>query len=386
MKGGWGRRFRLPILWFALAASLPAASLTGVWDATVVVNEVEIPFRLELSTDGANASGAFFNGDERVRSTGGRFEGGALTLHFDHYATTLEAKLDAGQLTGTYGRASRPLYPFRAKRFEPPPRNAGSVPSIAGLWEIALKSPKGEDAWRFIVRQSGPEVSAAILRVDGDTGTLSGVYREGKFVLSHFSGARPSLLEITIAPAGTLDILQNRKNRLTAMRSTDARTKGIPEPADPSRWTSVKDPSEPFRFGAPNLAGQRITESDPRFRGKVIIVNISGSWCPNCHDEAPFLAELDRKYRSRGLEIVTLSFEEADQLKNPARLRAFIKQYGIEYTVLLGGDPAEVNDRLPQAVNLNTWPATFFLGRDGRARSVHAGFASRASGEAHARL
>jgi thiol-disulfide isomerase/thioredoxin len=384
--GWWGRRFRLPIIGFALASTLSAASLTGLWDATVVVNEIEIPFRIELAADGNKASGAFFNGDERVRSTSGQFEDGTLTLHFDHYATKLEAKLDGAQLTGTYIRASGPPYPFRAKRFQPAPLNAGRVPSIAGLWDIALKSPKGEVAWRFIVRQSGPEVSAAILRVDGDTGTLTGAYRDGTFVLSHFSGARPSLLEITVSTDGTLDILQNGKNRLTAVRSTEARAKGLPEPADPSRWTSVKDPSEPFRFRAPNLAGKVITESDPRFRGKVVVVNISGSWCPNCHDEAPFLAELDRKYRSRGLEIVTLSFEEAEQLKDPARLRAFIKQYRIEYTVLLGGEPAEVHDRLPQAVNLNTWPATFFLGRDGRVRSVHAGFASRASGEAHARL
>ena len=68
-------------------------------------------------------------------------------------------------------------------------------------------------------------------------------------------------------------------------------------------------------------------------------MNISGSWCPNCHDEAPFLAELYKKYRGKGLEIVTLSFEEADQLANPTRLRAFIANYGIDYTVLLAGEP-----------------------------------------------
>ena len=364
----------------------PPASLSGIWDATVVVNDVEIPFRMELSTNDGRVSGAFFNGDERVRSTNGRLDGSTLTLHFDHYATKLEARWEDGQLKGTYGRPSRGLYPFHAKPFEPQPVAAKGVPSIAGLWDLAVKSPKGESAWRFIVRQSGPEVSAAILRVDGDTGTLSGSYRDGRFVLSHFSGARPLLLEIMPVPDGTLEILQNKKNRLTAVRSAEARAQGLPEPADPSRWTSVKDPSEPFRFSAPDLAGRVVTESDPRFRGKVVVVNISGSWCPNCHDEAPFLAELYRTYRSNGLEIVTISFEEADQLKDPARLRAFIQQYGIEYLVLLGGEPGEVHERLPQAVNLNTWPATFLLGRDGRVRSVHAGFASRASGDAHARL
>ena len=110
-------------------------------------------------------------------------------------------------------------------------------------------------------------------------------------------------------------------------------------------------------------------------------MNITGSWCPNCHDEAPFLAELYRKYRSQGLEVVALSFEEDDQLKNPARLRAFMKEYGIDYTMLLAGTPDDRDAKLTQPVNLNSWPTTFFLGRDGRVRFVHAGFPGPASGE-----
>jgi thiol-disulfide isomerase/thioredoxin len=91
----------------------------------------------------------------------------------------------------------------------------------------------------------------------------------------------------------------------------------------------------------------------------VVLINITGSWCPNCHDEAPFLAELDRKYRAQGLEIVALSFEEAEQLPNPRRLRAFIKKYGLDYTVLLAGETGEAKDKLTQAVNWNAWPTTF---------------------------
>ena len=93
-----------------------------------------------------------------------------------------------------------------------------SAPNIDGLWEIPTKSSKGESAWRFIVRQKGAEVSAAILRVDGDTGALTGSWRDGKFVLSHFSGARPNLLEVTPAADGSLKIVQNGRTQLTALR------------------------------------------------------------------------------------------------------------------------------------------------------------------------
>jgi thiol-disulfide isomerase/thioredoxin len=126
-----------------------------------------------------------------------------------------------------------------------------------------------------------------------------------------------------------------------------------------------------------------VTEADPKFKNKVVLVNIGGSWCPNCHDEAPFLGELYRKYRSQGLEIVLLSFEEAAQLEKPTRLRAFIKRYGIEYTVLVAGEPGQLNEKVPQAENLNAFPTTFVLGRDGRVRGVHAGFASPAAGAFH---
>jgi thiol-disulfide isomerase/thioredoxin len=117
-----------------------------------------------------------------------------------------------------------------------------------------------------------------------------------------------------------------------------------------------------------------------------VIVSITGSWCPNCHDEAPFLADLYRKYRSLGLEIVALDFEEPEQRKDPSRLRAFVKKYEIEYTYLLAGEPSELQAKVPQAENLNSWPTTFFLGRHGKVRAVHAGFAAAASGEFNVQL
>ena len=366
-------------------SSARAQPLTGLWDATVSVNALDVPFRIDLSVSGPDVKGSFFNGDERVSSTSGRYDNGSLVLTFDEYGATLEATLHDGLLEGRYDRGARGFYPFRARRFSPSPSTGDDeVPSIAGLWTIQVKSPKGEAAWRFIVRQAGREISAAILRVDGDTGTLSGTYRDGHFVLSHFSGARPSLLDVTVAKNGTLEIVQNGQTKLVAVRSDAAHDEGLPEPSDPSRFTSVRDPTEPFRFSFPALDGERVANTDARFAGKVVIVNISGSWCPNCHDEAPFLAELYRRYRQRGLEVVSLSFEEAEQLRNPTRLRAFVKRYGIDYPVLLAGEPLEVAENIPQAVNLSAFPTTFFIGRDGLVRGTHAGFASPASGRFHA--
>jgi len=361
-----------------------AQSLAGLWDATVKVRDLSVPFRFEISGDASKITGTFFNGDAKFISSSGSYANGSLLINWDYTASRLEATVHDGIIDGNYyrsGRDAKTVYPFHAQRFSPSPLTSEDVPSIAGLWVIPTHSDKGESAWQFIVRQSGPEVTAAVLRIDGDTGALQGTYKDGKFILSHFSGARPSVYEVKLLPDGSLDILQDGKTQLTATRSAEAKAKNLPEPTDPSKHTSVKDPTQPFTFALNDLNGNRVTNEDARFRGKVVLINITGSWCPNCHDEAPFLAALYKKYHAQGLEIVALSFEEADQLKDPVRLRAFVKKYGIEYTVLVGGEPSEAKGQLTQAVNWNSWPTTFFIGRDGLVRGAHAGFPSSGSGE-----
>ncbi len=380
------------IVVLAFASPARAQSLAGLWDATVVVSAgrdagtIEVPFRFEIAGSGSNIRGSFFNGDEKVTSTSGLFANGALTLSFDEYGTKVEATLKDGQLDGQYARGTRGApYPFHGKRFTAVAVGDQKIPSIAGLWNVQVpeKSSKGEDAWQLIVRQSNAEVSAAILRIDGDTGALTGTYRDGKFILSHFSGARPLRLEVTPQRDGTLAVVQNKDKPLTALRAEQAKAKGLPQPSDPSRFTSVKDPTEPLRFSFPDIDGKIVSNTDAKFAGKVLIVAIGGSWCPNCHDETPFFVELYKKYKSKGLEIVELSFEEEAQIKNPVRLRAFNRRYGVEYTVLIPGEPKDLNEKMPQGVNLNSFPTTFYVGRDGRVRSAHAGFPGKASGKFH---
>jgi thiol-disulfide isomerase/thioredoxin len=370
----------------SISPILAADSLSGLWQGTVTVSGQQVPFKFEIQGDGAGIKGSFFNGEERFTSTSGQFAGDALTLNWEYFASKLEAKFANGALDGTYSRARSSPVPFHAQRFVAPVVAKGKVPSIDGLWVLEnVKSSKGESAWNLIVKQKGAEVTAAILRVDGDTGTLNGFYQDGKFVLSHFSGVRPSSLELSVSDDGTLKALANGKESMTGFRPAEARAKGLPEPTDPTQHTSMKDSAGPFHFSFPDLAGNTVTDKDPRFRGKVVLVNITGSWCPNCHDEAPFLSETYKKYRAQGLEIVALSFEEADQLKDPTRLRAFMKKYGIEYTVLLGGTTDEAKEKLAQTQNWDAWPTTFFVGRDGRVRGAHAGFPSKASGELYAK-
>ncbi|HEX9005499.1 MAG TPA: TlpA disulfide reductase family protein [Blastocatellia bacterium] len=389
----------------AIIALLASASLQAVaggeswegrWDASVTINNVVVPFRLDIAGKGDKVTGTLYNGDQQQTTTSAKLENGSVTLNFEHYLTKIVAAVKDGKLEGkVLGRFERDKYigdyPFQAKRYvAPAAADVAGAPSIGGLWEIPYESAKGEKAWRLIVKQKGAEVSASILRIDGDTGALTGTYRDGKFVVSHFDASRPLVLEIKANSDGSLSLRQEgayaAKGALTAYRPEVARAKGLPEPASFTSHTTVRDPKEVFKFSFPDINGKLVSSTDERFKNNVIVAVVTGTWCPNCHDEAQYLVQLDKKYRDKGLAIVALDFEEPEQQEELTRAKAFVKKYGVEYPYLLAGAPAEMWEKVPQGVNLNTWPATFFIGRDGLVKKIHAGFAAPASGVYHQQL
>jgi len=387
----------------AAAAQSGAAAIDGRWDAVISHNGIEIPFRLDISGEGQGLKGTFYDGFAPYDgTTSASFQDGKLTLNIAHYLTTIDASLNDGKLSGTAataGRGPSGEYVFQATRHVDQ-AVAVHAPSIEGSWVIPLDAPssKGEKAFRFVVQQKGAEVAAAILRIDGDTGSYSGAYQDGKWVLSHFDGGRPGVIVVTPKPDGTLEIAQHvdhpgaangtvdggRAPVLVAYRSNAAG--GLPKPDDFLTHTTARDPDATFKFAFPDIDGGVVTNDDPRFKGKVVLAVVSGTWCPNCHDEAQYLVQLDKKYRSKGLAIIDLDFEEPDQQGTLERARAFNKQYGVKYTTLLAGQPSEMHEKVPQLNNLDTWPATIFIGRDGKVKAVHAGFASPATGAFNTQL
>jgi thiol-disulfide isomerase/thioredoxin len=391
-------------------------SVEGRWSASLIQNGMVIPFRLDISGSGPTIKGTFYDGFKPYdATTSGTFQNGKLVLTAEHYLTTITATLNNGQLTGNVVAQSRTgstQYGFQASRYVASAAASVNAPSIVGSWEIPLDSPspKGEKAFRFIVQQNGADVAASILRVDGDTGAYSGTYNDGKWVLSHFDGSRPGVIEVSLTKDGTLEILKftgppskastqdgatsagyqtvNSRNatKLVAYRPDVARAKGFPEPENYETHTTVRDPNEKFAFNFPDVNGKLVSNDNPRFKGKVVLAIVTGTWCPNCHDEAKYLVQLDKKYHDRGLAIVALDFEEPEQQGSLERERAFVKQYGVKYTYLIAGAPSDLGEKVPQLVNLNTWPATVFVGRDGRVKGIHSGFASPASGEFNRQL
>jgi thiol-disulfide isomerase/thioredoxin len=386
----------------ATASTDSSNKLDGRWSASIIEGALTIPFRLDISSNGNQLVGKLYNtADDYETTTSASLENGDLQLNFEHYLTKITAHVKDGELGGeltvtrrsaiviTPGQSpeSKPadkVTPFHAVRYVPPTAAAlANVPNIDGTWEIPYESSKGEKAWRLIVQQKGADISASVLRIDGDTGALTGSWQNGKFAASHFDGSRPGLLQITPQADGSLQLILNtppREGTLTAYRPEVARAKGLPEPSNFLTHSSVRDPNEVFTYSFRDANGKLVSNDDPQFKGKVVLAIVTGTWCPNCHDEAKYLVQLYQQYHDKGVEIVALDFEEADQLASLTRVHAFINQYKVPYPYLIAGTPDEMWDKVPQAVNLNTWPATIFVGRDGRVKAIHSGFAGPATG------
>jgi len=382
-----------------LSVSALAQSKTpiiGTWQGNATVKGHQVPITLKIAGTPGDLTAALLNGPESSPATSATLTDNHLILAFNYYARTLDATLENGTLTGTFG-TSTTSFPISLSPAKAPASqaNAGSH-DVEGDWEIAVHSAKGESAWQLHVDKlpgNTGTLKAVIQRIDGDTGSLYGDSHPengtAEYIVSHLTAAGPALYSFKYQQDGTLlvsNLLNDKQTDLVARRPAEARKENLPVPTDPTQQTSIKDPSAPFRFSFPDLSGKLVSNTDPQFEGKVVIVTIGGSWCPNCHDEAPVFESLYKQFHSRGLEIVNLSFEEADQLKNPTRLRAFIQRYGLTYTVLVAGEPDQLNEKITQANNLNCWPTSFFIGRDGHVKQVHAGFAGPANPVAHEEL
>lgn len=392
----------------ALSVTLPSSVLkaqeaAGRWTGVATVHGQNVPVQVDLSAKSSDGkiTGSFINGDEITPASDGGVNGLHLTLNFDYFARKLEGDFTAGGFTGSYGGARGAASPLELhpasqdksdKSAVKPVSSQQNILAISGDWEVAVKSVKGESAWTLRISPEGNsgQIKAVILRIDGDTGGLYGTFKEdaGEYQVGHFNASGPALYSIKLKDDGTLLLtnLLRDDQQWTARRPAVARQENLAPPTKTTDQTTIVDPSKPLAFSAPTLAGTTFTNTDPSLKGKVVIVAIGGSWCPNCHDEAPLLVELYNRYHAKGLEIVDISFEEEDQLKNPERLKAFIARYKIPYTVLLGGTTDQLNEKLPQGKNLNCWPTSFFVGRDGLVKEVHAGFSGPATGAGYTDL
>lgn len=392
----------LPLLLAGCGEETTPDDLEGTWRATLQSPGGPLPFGLVFEQLSTELRAAVVNGEERVTTSGVELDGDSVRIRFDWYDSVIEAeRVEPDRLVGEWRRASaggtETVMPFAASRGDaprfPPPADpsddADAVPEVTGDWRVVFDDDDGSEVARGEFRQEGPLVRGTFLTPTGDYRFLAGRYEQGVLRLSTFDGAHAFLFHARARGDGTLE--GDFWSRDTYHATWDAEP--IPEDAEilPDAWSQVTLTNDDgrFRFEFPDLEGEMVSHDDPRFDGKVVLVNIFGTWCPNCNDEAPLLAAWQRRYGDEGLQIVGLAYEfSGDPERDRRQLRRFAERHGITYPLLLAGtsDKQDAAATLPDLSAVKSYPTSVFIGRDGEVRKIHSGFAGPGTGEHHAEL
>jgi len=331
-------------------------------------------------------------------------DGSKVMLRFAWYDSEISARFEKGALIGEWRKTipdGDSRLPFRASRdagtrFSRAQPAEGSraegaiaLPSVNGAWAVEFQDEDGSEAARGKFHQQGNRVTGTFLTPTGDYRFLEGSYEEGLLRLSTFDGAHAFLFHARAKEDGSLegDFWSRDSYHATwTARPVDEQAEPLPD-----AWQEVELTNDEGRlsFRFPDRSGEPVSLEDPRFANKVVLVNVFGTWCPNCNDEAPLLAQWHRKYRDQGLEIVGLAYEfSGDPARDGEMLNRFASRYGIEYPLLLAGvsDKSKAGETLPDLSAVRSYPTTIFVGRDGKVRRIHSGFSGPGTGDNYTEL
>jgi len=387
-----------------LGAQIKPQLPIGLWDGTIQSKAGEVSFSIDLQT-GADGTlrATLVNATARQPFSSATWKDGELTLRMDYYDGVLAARMTGPQrMEGDYSRQTSKgivhipavLVPHK----ESSPGKPWTGPTLAGDWAFTWPEESGAEKntlasfkqQKNAAADGKVAVTGTIEPVSGDTGLLHGsvfTAPDGKtrFHLSRFDGIHTMALDGEFLPDGTLN---GQQGGIVALESfTAERSKNIAA-VDPNvlaeTLTHVKDPAEPFRFSGLDSSGKTVNQDSPEFKGKAVIVDIFGTWCPNCHDEAPVLEKLYRKYCDQGLVIVGLAYEYTDDTaRSLQQIAIYRAKFGLTFPLLLAGttDAGQITKTLPQLLNFGAFPTSIFVDRSGHVHAILAGFTGPSTGQ-----
>ena len=378
-----------------LACAPEPAIENGVWRAWLDSPGGDLPFGLELTPDEDGWSAHIINGSERIGVSRVDIDGDRLTLRIEHYDATVEAtRTSPGTLDGRWWKTGKlgaiSELPFHAEHGEMhhfiPLADATGNGSVAGRWAVRFADEEDTAVAEF-EQGEGADVNGTFLTTKGDYRYLAGSFEGNRLRLSVFDGAHAFLFDAQLQPDGSLagDFWSRESfhDTWTAVRddtvTLDAATEQV-------AWIGGIPLAE---VAYPDLDGVRRSLDDPEFAGKARILEVFGTWCPNCNDATEYLTRLHERYRDRGLSIVGLAFEmTGDFSRDAEQVRIYRDYHGIEYPILVAGtaDKVEASKAFPLIERVKSFPTTIFMDADGNVHTVYSGFSGPATGAAYTRL
>jgi thiol-disulfide isomerase/thioredoxin len=356
------------------------------------VTEGQLPFNFEVIYE---TESEFYiqiiNGPERIRVDDIRTwhdrptNNDSIQINFPVYGTFIKAAFEEDKIEGLWYvpyRGENYKIPFRArhgKSYRFTDLKKTPTLDLTGKWETTFDDDVPYKAIGEF-EQEGNSLTGTFITETGDYRYLAGTVQANKAYLSCFDGSHAFLFEAKITEdktlIGSFQSGSHYKTTWTALRNNDYTL------ANPDTLTFLKEGYDQIEFNLENINGEIVSLEDERFQNKVKIVQIMGTWCPNCRDETNFLVDYLNRKQPKDLEVIAIGFERyREKEKALNALRNYKENFGMSYELLWGGyfDKNEANETLPMLNHILSYPTMIFIDRNNKVRKIHTGFSGPAT-------
>lgn len=353
----------------------------------------QVPFQMEREQERGKIVLYIMNATERIKITNVQTAGDSLFFTMPAFESSFRLQiLPGGDMTGTYikGTAGATqhwrVHAYANVKYRFAARNGDAKNNISGRWDVSITRANGTIRKAVaMLKQEGNQLTGSFLTPSADYRYLDGIVSGDSLKLSGFDGDNIHLFNARIENNHTISggVFYNGyagKETWTATKNDDV---ALPEAVDPTR---LRPGETKLNFTFNDLHGNPVSINDARFKNKVVVIQIMGSWCANCLDETKFLSDYYNRNHSRGVEIIALAYELTTDIKRSQKSVAkFQKLFNVQYPMLItgvaAGDDQKTEKTLPQLTPIRSFPTTIFIDKKGNVRDIHTNFYGPASGE-----
>jgi peroxiredoxin len=365
----------------------------GSWRAFLIRKDsVPVVFTILVSSPGGIKQIRFKNGAEEMVATNLSIKNDSVNFTTPFFESDFKTQLQPeGSLKGVWikgtsdGKQYWPFYAYPSQPGRFTITNKETSTNISGRWEVSITRPNNTVRPAIAeFQQTENYLTGTFLTPSGDYRYLEGIVSGDSLKLSTFDGNHVYYFAARINTNKTIDGIFysgfGGKEKWVANRNDSVQ---LP---DVGNTPQLKEGYEKLNFTFPDINGKKVSSSDKRFKNKVVVIQIMGSWCPNCMDETAFLTDYYQKNQQRGVEVIALAYElSTDFKRSQASLRKFQQRFNVTYPMLITGvsvnDSLKVEKTLPQLSTIKVFPTTVFIGKDGKVKQFHTGFYGPGTGE-----
>jgi thiol-disulfide isomerase/thioredoxin len=355
------------------------------------VNSGELPFEFEVVyTDKDNFEVWLINANDTFRTsdiiygTDRSKAKDTFEIHFPMYNTLLKGYYEEDVMEGEWIVGDRENYriPFVAhfgRSYKFTELKKSPAEDISGLWRVEMGVDKEKSTTLLAnFSQLGNSITGTFSGTGGDYRFLSGTVQGNKLYLSQFDGATAYLIEAKIEQDGSLTGLFRSGKHYDAIWTA---TRTSDETINMHQHSS-ENIGKVVNFTYVDENGLAFSLNSPERDGKPKVLQIFGSWCHNCYDEAKLFAELIKK-NQLNVEFIGLAVERSKEASSALnRIKSFRKATGVTYPLLLVStttDKEKVLESMPFLQDISVYPSTIYLDAENRIVSIKSGFFGPAS-------